>query len=191
MNENIDMKIDKKQVKNLVQEKMKLGLTKQAIYEELHHEFNGGKIIADIVQSIPSAQALKRYKFIHVLFLVLLFVLITLLLLAQSYIGILWTAPMVYFAITRKARYYGWACVAGIYGLFPGILILKSIECSNTISFVLFLVIGIIIMLISIGIGFFGFYLRSKLTPSYTEKKELYINSEGLNRFRLIFEFKD
>ena len=41
------MKIDKKQVKNLVQEKMKLGLTKQAIYEELHHEFNGGKIIAD------------------------------------------------------------------------------------------------------------------------------------------------
>jgi len=186
------MKIDKKQVKNLVQEKIKLGLTKQSIYEELNHEFNGGESIAEIVQSIPSAQALKQYKFLHVLFLVLLFVLITLLLLSQSYAGILWTAPMVYFAISRKARYYGWACVAGIYGLLPGLqFVLLAIERPNIIGYIVFLVIGIIIMLISIGIAFLGFYLRGKLTPSYIEKKELYINSEGLKRLRLVFEFKD
>ena len=99
---------------------------------------------------------------------------------------------MIYFAITHKARYYGWACVAGIYGLLPGIqFILLAIERPNIIGFLVVLVVGIIIILISIGIAFLGFYLRSKLTPSYIEKKELYINSEGLKRLRLVFEFKD
>ncbi len=186
------MTIDNKQIKKLAQEKIKLGVSKQAIYEELNQEFHGGLKIASIIQSQPSARALTKYKFLHILFLVLLSILILLLVLSQSFVGIIWTAPMIYFAATHKARYYGWACIAGLYGLFPGIQqLLVSAEGMETIRFIIVLLIGILFIAVSFTIAFLGFYLRSKLTPSFIEKKELYKDDVGNSRFRLVFEFKD
>lgn len=186
------MTIDEKQIKKLAQEKIKQGLTKQIIYTELNQEFNGGQKLANIIQSLPSYQALKRYNFLHILFLVLLCVMILLLLLSQSYGGIIWTAPIIYFAATHKARLYGWACIGGLYGLLSGtLLIIEATKLLNMGSIILMNSIAIIILIISAFIIFSGFFLRAKLTPSYIEKKELYENSEGNNRLRLVFEFKD
>jgi hypothetical protein len=186
------MAIDEKQIKKLAQEKIKLGLSKQVIYQELNLEFNGGQKIANIIQSLPSAQALKRYKFLHILFLVLLCVLVALMLLSFSFPGILWTVPMIVFAAQHKARLYGWACVPGIYGLVPVIMLIMQIPNSrHTLTVILLVILSISIFLVSALVIYLGFFLRSKLTPSYIEKKERYENSEGNARLRLVFEFKD
>jgi hypothetical protein len=186
------MIIDKKEIKRLAIEKIKNGKTKQVTYLELSQQFSGRQVIADIVQSIPSGYSLKKYKFIHVLFLVLLCVLVFFLILSLNFAGIIWTAPMIYFVIVKKARFYGWACIGGLYGFIPGLqLIFLSIDRPNLISFIITLVLGISIIVVSIGIIVLGFFLRGKLTPSYIEGKELYQNSEGKSRLRLVFEFKD
>ncbi|MEI6852884.1 MAG: hypothetical protein WCL06_08580 [Bacteroidota bacterium] len=186
------MAIDEKQIKKLAQEKIKQGLTKQAIYEELHEEFHGGQKIANIIQSLPSAQASQRYKAWHMLFLVLLCVSVGLQMLSINFAGILWTVPMIVFAAMHKSRFYGWACIPGIYGLLLAAVVIAQIHSSrHPLTTVLFVILGISIFLVSGFITFLGFFLRSKLTPSYIESKEMYENREGHTRLRLVFTFRD
>ena len=184
----MEVSFDKTQVKKLAQEKIKLGLSKQQVFEELHKQFKLGTPIADIIQSLPSAAALKKYKAIHILFLILLSLQLLMLLLTLNLAGIVWTAPMIYFAATYKARYYGWALVAGIYGLLPALQLLLS--PAQEVGIVGGLA-GFLIFFISLTIPVLGFVLRTKLTPSYSEKKVLYKDSEGKSRFKLVLEFKD
>lgn len=184
----MEVSFDKNQVKKLAQEKIKLGLSKQQVFDELHKQFKLGKALADIVQSLPSAAALKKHKAIHILFLILLSLQLLILLLTLNLAGIVWTAPMIYFAATHKARYYGWALVAGIYGLLPALQLLLSPAQEAELAGVL---IGLFMLFISLTIPVLGFVLRTKLTPSCSEKKVLYTDSAGKSRFRLVLEFKD
>lgn len=184
----MDKRDEKKRVKEIVREKLKSGLTKQQVFEELIQENNLGKELAKIIQSVPSFQSLKRFKTLHVLFFVLMIVLLIFLILNSDYPGIIWTIPMIYVIATKQSRYYGWAVWPSLYGLGPGIsLILRPIAGSETSS----IIFGAFIALISILISVLGFYLSAKLTPSYVESKELYQDDDGNSRYRLTIKFKE
>ncbi len=184
----MDNRVNKKQIKKLIIEKVKSGMPKQQVFEEMIPENKIGKDLAKLIQSVPSVQAKNKFKSIHILFIVLLIILLLVLIIVRDYAGIIWTCPILYLVATAQPRHYGWALLPSIYGITPGLqLILWSPQGVESLSVTL----GIIIVLISILISVIGFYLSRKLTPNFTETKEPYEDDDGNTRYRLALRFKD
>jgi hypothetical protein len=180
--------LTKKDIKKLIKEKIQSGISKQQIFEELIQGNTIGKDLAKIIQSIPSETALKKYKFLHTLFLVLLIVLLVILITNLNYAGITWTAAIIYLVVTKQAKFYGWSLVAGLYGITPGFILIQNPPEDAITAAIL---IGSIILLIAALIIFLGFYLSYKLTPGYIENKELYTDESGNQSYRLIVKFRE
>lgn len=184
----MDNTLNKKQIKKIITEKVKSGMPKQQVFEEMIPENKIGKDLAQIIQSIPSVEAKNKYKSAHILFVVLLILLLLILIMVKSYAGIIWTCPILYLVFTVQPRYYSWALAPALYGVTPGLqLILYPIQGMEALS----LTIGVPIVLISLLILGIGFYLSRKLTPNFTRTKESYEDDDGNIRYRLVLRFKD
>ncbi|MBC7862795.1 MAG: hypothetical protein IAF38_07460, partial [Bacteroidia bacterium] len=87
----------------------------------------------------------------------------------------------------KKARFYGWATIGAVYGL----IIAAEIMFSRYSDFIVSALFGAVMLLLAIAIPVLGFFLSSKLTPSYTKQEVMFKDQQGYPRIRIVLTFRD
>jgi len=168
----------------------KKGTSKQETFQILSEKYKSSKVVSDILKNIPSLQAAKKYGVWNFLLLVLL-LLTTLFFVKQkptiSTFGIfLWYGILLYIVARMLVKYYVYVALLSSITIISLTCLLFFFDSSqvNWIEIGLLLILTISTLILPI-------WLEKKLCPKPNETKEVYTNSEGQQRQKIVYEFKD
>jgi len=184
---NVDtsaQKIDKRAVRRKAEVFLKQGLSKQEIFEQLKQEFQHAKVVAKVLKCAPTPNQKKKYRGLNVL---LFFSLLPMLILVAYnvelnasfiYVFMLYVVvkviPRFYIAITTFS--FLSLVISSIMFFFetnPNLWAIWLMLGLNTVSLVL------------------SYILNQKFCPNVEERKEKYIDKQGLTRMRIIYTFTE
>ena len=182
MKSKIDRKKVRKQAKTLINQ----GKSKQEVYDELVTEYKYRNEIAEIVRYTPTTEKLRKYSIWNTLYLIFIS-LITLLLLLQPTLGIIWFILLIVIVASKKFKYYYWNSILGLV-MIISVVALSLYEGTNDGSeTILATIITLTTAIITI---LAGIILPRKITPKYIEKKEKYLDKNGKEKLRIIHIFE-
>lgn len=186
----------KRQIRKEIKLGIQNGKSKQAVFDELNETCGlEPEVLAKLVQAVPSLEARHKYRILHRTFIILniISILISMLALIPMIIqlGFMWM-PIVFLiplvniillisAILFNPRSHTSISFIGIISIIQSKdLILDNIK-EPAMLFSMAILIGIIVL---------GFYLNSKLCPSYKVVYETATNNsdEQSKKFKIQFE---
>lgn len=176
-------KLNKRDIAKIAKSRIKEGMSKQAVYEQLVDEYRQRVIIADVLSGLPTPARLKKYGPLNLLFLTLLIFFTSLFVLYPT-IAIIWPLWLIYVVAFRKMRLYYFNTLLGaivaICGI--GICLYQRQLVMATLGFTA--LAGVLLMLGGIG-------LPRLLAPMYKEVKEEVTDADGGRRFVVRHYFPD
>jgi len=177
----------KKEVLKEAKQLLYQGKSRQETFQALLEKHNNAKIVADIVKDLPSAIALKKYGFLNIILLVLLIVPTILMLLSKPNLWtIVWAGFLIYTVANKNFANYAWVSIVATCGLI-GLVALITIYDTNPIKWTNIIIAALFaILYITLPI-----WIKNKLCPNPSETKERYFNTEGHERIRIRYEFRD
>jgi len=163
------------------------GKTKQEVYEFLVGKYKYAKDVADVLKYIPSTQAMAKYgKWNTILLSLLILTAIIFFLVSPSIATLLWYGFLIYGVATMRIKYYVWVTVLSSCSLLAFIVLTifypSEMQYWTRTIFALFLVVSCC---------FLPVWLEKKLCPKPNERKEKYKNTEGEERMRIVYEFRE
>lgn len=191
--------MNKKEIRKIAQQKMSEGKSHQESFDEIHSEY--AKVdredIANIIQNIPSLEAITKLKRTHVLLLVLLGISILFKVVAglpvllengSDWLDILYvcwipifTIPLIYAIAIHQIQFYS--------AIVP-ITIIGPLNHYKGLSQELPDALFLIDLCLAAGILGLSFYIITKMTTTYKIVKEKYTNQHGEGRLRNKIVFK-
>ena len=168
-------------------ELLKMGTSRQDTYLQLKEKFNYPKQVADVMKTMPSQAALKKYGvYNHILLGIILLMPVLLIIRSgnhASYIAFLFYA---YIVASRTLEFYivlttlsGFALIATI-----GIMILQPLAPGEWID-------AILILILLIPMAIMPIWIKKRFCPPPEIKYEEYTYANGISRRKPIYTFKD
>jgi hypothetical protein len=161
------------------------GIPKQEAYETLTKKYNNSKLVADIMMHLPSSIAKSKYRKWNILLLISIII---------SGVMFFVYAPsplllfeFVFFVVVISIMYtklYIWVSALSIISLlvFIGVVIASSLST-------IYLPISISVFVLTLFNSIFPFWVEKKLCPKPKQTKEIYTNTDGEQRQRIVYEF--
>jgi len=184
-----ERKTDKKEIGKEAKALLKQRIPKQQVFETLVDKYKYSKDIIDILRYLPSENLISKYsKWNNVLFGILIFKTILFLTLSpSSIISLLFSLLFIYVVAKIKLKYYSWLAITSVFASLSFIFFLLNrglapIAIFNLCLYFLIVIVPTLVLPI---------WLEKKLCPEPIERKELYTNSEGENRMRVVYQFVD
>ncbi len=162
------------------------GKTRQEAFELLADKYKYTGDVAEEIKYIPSAPALAKYGKWNTLLLLLLIGSAAYYLILAPSAAILWSVVLIIGVASKNIRYYFWISIMSVLSLLA-ILIMIATEVvkvqadAATITMIVLLIPCCIIPA----------WLENKLCPKPTVHKEYYTNSEGEQRMKVVYAFRD
>ena len=187
----------KREVRKLVQLKIKEGKTQQQTFDEiLELSDMPAEEIANIVKVIPTLESRQKNKIFNVILIVLLSLTVLSKIISGipivlqnglKWIPILFLLPIINVLLlwgvaTYKANFHRFVAIFTILGILNSLSKIIGVPF-NYLLLIDFSIYAVLIIL--------GFYSQSKLTPGYDKMKERYISNEGDTLIRDKFVFDD
>lgn len=190
--------MEKRQLKQLVREKINEGKNHNEIYEELRLTTDArNRALLNAIRFIPTLEARKKYQILYVIWIGLtglvafntfVEIVSTMLLFPIAELrltlvyGFLWQAFSVYCLITYRSRIYNW-----LGGIYTTCFLILLLACQINI----FTIESSIILVLYAFNAFCGFYFGQKFTAQKTTETFRFYNEEGKSRIRSIYKFTD
>jgi hypothetical protein len=180
-------KIKNPEIAKEARQLIKKGISKQETFETLNAKYNSAKEVSDILKYIPSFKAVKKYGVWNYLLLCLLLLSALFFVSHKPSFGVfIWYGSLAYIVARMLVKYYVYVAFLSATTVISLIALILFFDSSKEnwyeIGFILALAISTLIL---------PFWLEKKLCPQPTETKELYINSEGQQRQRIVYGFTD
>jgi len=187
----------KREVRKLVQLKIKEGKTQQQTFDEiLELSDMPAEEIANIVKVIPTLASRQKNKIFNVILIVLLSLTVLSKIISGipivlqnglKWIPILFLLPIINVLLlwgvaTYKANFHRFVAIFTILGILNSLSKIIGVPF-NYLLLIDFSIYAVLIIL--------GFYCQSKLTPGYDKMKERYLSNEGDTLIRDKFVFDD
>lgn len=166
---------------------MRQGNSRQAVFDTLAEKYHFEKTVADIVKHLPSAQAIEKYgKWNKLLLGLFIFETVLLLWLGKEINLVLWMGFLIYAVNTMQVQYYMFISLISGFGImfFVAMLIINEQDSINWLRIIAMAPIVIPTLILPI-------WLEKRLCPQPKESKEMYTNSQGQKRLRVVYEFVD
>jgi hypothetical protein len=181
-----DEKLNKKEIRNEARQLLKQGTPKQETFEILREKYKYAEGVADILKSLPSQQKIEKYgKWNYVLLALLVFTAL-IFFWETSTIGILlWYGFLIYVVAKMLVKHYVWVSAFSAIAIISFIAILFTSDTGTQWASVIIMTSLVIPTLI------LPMWLKEKLCPKPTERKEEYTNSQGQQRLKIEYEFPD
>ena len=188
-----ERKTQKKEIDKEARELLKQGMPKQEAFETLVDKYKYAKDVADVVKNIPSAERIQKYGVWNTVLLIWLIIIELLVIVTSPSIGILWYGLLIYAVAKKLVKYYGWITLLAVLGALGSIatVALSGPGSFSSISFNASVVTILLLLVLYIPTCILPYWLEKKLCPAPTERKEMYSNSEGEKRMRLVYQFHD
>lgn len=180
-------KLNKSAVRSEARQMLKEGKSRQATYEELTEKYLYGNEVADIIKHLPSREARQKYSGWNIMLLIIICIMAILTLIASPTIGLMiWFGVIIYGVATYSLQYYLWISILAGIGIV-GFIAMMFFQ-GNIASHLFELISALILMgpMLILPI-----WLEKKLCPKPGESREVYLNAQGQQRSRIIYEFKD
>jgi magnesium-transporting ATPase (P-type) len=183
--------IQKKKIRKETWQLFKQGeRTKQEIYEILVDKYKSPKDVADVLKYIPSTQTVSKYGkwnstvLVLLIFSTIFFLIIGLYALLSIYL------LSIYVVALKKIKYYSWLSFYFLLAILSSTaaLIFAIIKPEETFTHWIYITV---LLSVNICICFLPIWLQKKLCPKPTERKEVYTNSKGEKRVRIVYEFSE
>jgi hypothetical protein len=173
------MKIDKKQIRQMVRKGLDEGKTKDELFDHIfsaqyNHCFQ--KEIAETIQYVPEKWRIRKYGIINTLFLIVLIMTDLSLMISLKFEWLVIPGLLTWLVAARMTRHYIYLIV------FGAVIILSVIGLVITGSFdmgqnnILFIILSVAFSVVSI---LFGIFMPKYLTPDYTVVEETFTGSDG------------
>lgn len=177
-------KYNKKEIKKEAHQLLKEGTPKQETFEILKEKYKYTKIIADLLKTIPSKQAIDRYGKWNNTLLSLLILTVVLSLATAPSIGLIWYGLLIYAVARKLVKYYVWISVLSAFGIIAFLVIAftSNTAAVNWLNLIILIVLILPLLLLPI-------WLEKKLCPKPKESKVKYTNSKGQKRLKIVYEF--
>lgn len=178
--------LNKKEVRKEARQILKQGTSKQETFQILSEKYKFEKDIADVLQHLPSQQAIEKYgKWNWLLLALLVIPFIYFILFGAGFGTYFWYSLMIYAVARKLTKYYVFVAALYVFILLGSIAVMftSDAETTNWIR----VIIG---YLIGGSTTFLAYWLGKRLSPSPVEKKEPYTNSEGNRRLKVVYEFE-
>ena len=183
----ISRKLDKSKISREARQMLKNGTSRQATFDALSAKHQNTKVISDVIKNSPSLVAINMYlKWNYLLLGLLILSAIFFMLIRPSFGILLWYGLLIYAVGKMLLEYYIWVSVLGTSGII-GLLAISLLSDSGTLKWP-YLIIAFGIMVFYI---FLPIWIKNHMCPKPDERKEIYTNSQGQPRQRIIYEFKD
>lgn len=183
-----ERKLQTKEITADAKQLFKEGNNKQKTFEALVEKYGYAKDVADVLKNIPSAEAVDKYGGWNTLLLILMIITSSVVILTSLSIGsIIWYSLLTYAVAKKLVKYYVWVSILsglGLAGNTVFVLMSGADPLLTWISIAILVILFLPILIISI-------YLQKKLCPPPSEEKEIYTNSEGDQRMRIIYQFAE
>ena len=179
--------LNKTAMRNEARQLLKEGTSKQETFEVLKEKYNVVKDLAEMLKTLPSKQAIDKYGKWNNVLLALLVLTTAIFLWTTPSPGILiWYGILIYAVAKRLVKYYVWLTV------FSAILIISLIAVvfTNDTAATSWITIVVLLSLV-IPTLVLPLWLEKKLCPEPTERKEVYTNSLGEERLKIVYEFAE
>lgn len=179
--------LNKKEVRKDAKELLKQGVCKQQVFKTLVEKHKYSIEVANILTYLPSQKAIKKYGIWNYVLLVAICLNALILLFNSPNIGaILWFGLLIYGVITMRINYYKWVAILSFFLITTFVVLIFYNQGGNnySLSLISILISNIISLILSI-------WLETKLCPKPKEEKVQYTNSEGEQKFKMTYQFKD
>lgn len=180
----------KRHLRRIISEQLMTGKSRQEVYIELSNEFKDRNAVAQLLSSIPSLKARKKYGFLNFSLVAIQVIFILLLFFEQIFIGAFICLLLIVPPVTYKVNWYPVIFIQGVLGvLFIGYIIYSeniflAPNSKSDIGMIAGFCISILIMVLSL-------YLILKLCPEPRLEKQI-VHEEGeSNKTRIFHYFND
>lgn len=178
-------KYNKQKINKEARRLLKEGTPKQEVFELLKEKYKVTKIIADILKTIPSKQAIDRYGKWNTTLLALLILTTVIFLGAAPSLGIvIWYGLLIYAVARKSVSYYVWISILSAISII-GFLVIIFTSDSVTANWLNIIILFVLI----VPSLFLPIWLEKKLCPKPKESKVKYTNSKGQKRLKIVYEF--
>lgn len=163
-----------------IEQRLKLGDSKQEILDDLLSKYNNSKQLANIIRFIPYPELIKKYGIWNKVFLVFILIL-TAGTLAHPIASILF-GIMAFAIATKRFEFYWISTILGFMLIFITFGI--AITSKNDFN----LLIPVVSMIASAVLIGGGIFLPNLITPNYKVTKVLH-STDGINKIKLVYKF--
>lgn len=177
--------LNKSAITKEAQQLLEDGIPKQEAYETLAKKYNNSKFIADIIMHLPSSIAKTKYRKWNILLLISIIVPgVMFFTYAPSTFLMFEVMFLVVIVSTMHTKLYIWVSTLSIISLviFIGVIIMSSLSS-------IYLPTSITAFVLTLFNSIFPFWVEKKLCPKPKQTKEIYTNTDGEQRQRIIYEF--
>lgn len=180
-------KASKKLIRTEAKALLRTGISRQEAYQQLTEKFKFRKLIADVLEDLPSKKAKDKYGvWNYVLLALLLVVSVISFLETQSFGSLIWCGVLIYVVARMLTQYYLWITVISALFLISSVVLffLEENMVINWLSILLTLTLTIVFIILPI-------WLANKLTPTPVKKKDMYQAASGKQNFMINYEFPE
>lgn len=181
----LERKINKKIIRKEAKTLLNQGITKQETFELLVDKYKFSHEIASVLNNIPSAKAIAKYGIWNNILLALLILTSIIYFINSAFMPIIYNGFLAYGVISKRVNFYIWITILSSMGLIVLVAIILT-DSSITIDWKVMILLGIYLTSTILPI-----WLEKKLCPKTTERKEIYTNSEGQQKSKIIYDFSD
>ncbi|MEI6575827.1 MAG: hypothetical protein WCO63_06580 [Bacteroidota bacterium] len=181
--------VDTKKIKSSIIRKIKQGISKQQIYDELVPVYLDRNAIAAILNGTPSLLRRNNNKSPYIWLLVLLGLSAVLDLAVLSYPSLIWDIALIYIVADYKIKHFSWIWFRAIISIFILIVILilntyQSQTLTSLIGTALVMVILIPTLIVSVK-------LEHRLSSKFAVRRVQFIDDAGNETSEIIHEFEE
>jgi len=179
--------LSKRLIRREAKKLLKTGISRQETYEQLTQKFKYRKLIADVLEDLPSKKAKAKYGVWNYILLALLIVVSVISYFElQSFGSLIYCGILIYVVAKMLTQYYLWITVLSALFLISSVVLffLEENVVINWLNTFLTLALTIVFLILPT-------WLANKLTPTPVKNKLSYKAATGKQNFMVNYEFPE